>query len=217
IFTVSDTGIGIPKDKTHRLFEVFSQLHTQVYQPSEGLGLGLSIVKNLIKMMNGSIRVESEENVGTQFTVRIPVLLETHIANQTDKFNQMQFRNISPENIYILIAEDDPINQILIRRNMEKYKIRYDLVHNGLQAVELYEKNNYNLILMDIQMPEMDGYAATQIIKQSEKYKLNPAPVIAMTAFAMKGDREQFIEKGMDEYISKPINFEKLIQLMEKI
>jgi CheY-like chemotaxis protein len=214
-FTISDTGIGISPEKQKTIFDRFQQAQTETTRRYGGTGLGLSIVKQLVEIQNGSIMVESEPGKGSIFTVVLPF----QIAAEEEMASLMPAPVLVAEpllqKIKLLVAEDNLMNQKLIQHLMEQWQIDFDIVPNGAAAVEsLRQKaNEYNMVLMDIQMPEMDGYTATEKIR----YDLNLSiPIIAMTAHALAGEKEKCLGAGMDDYISKPLNEGLLYKLINK-
>jgi signal transduction histidine kinase/CheY-like chemotaxis protein len=209
--TVTDTGIGIEKEKQQYIFERFKQAEDSVTRKYGGTGLGLAIVNDLVVLQNGSITLESEPGKGTSFKIIIPYKIaqtqfNSNLTTTTDLKNNPGFKNI-----FILVVEDNEINQSLIKHLFKNWQIKYDLANNGREAVEKLEQKKYDLILMDIQMPEMDGYTATEIIRRN--LKLN-TPIIAMTAHVLAGEREKCLGYGMNEYISKPIHEEELQKII---
>ena len=216
-FTVTDTGIGIPEDKKHLLFRVFSQVdesHTRVYG---GTGLGLAISKEIIERMGGKISSTSKEGKGSIFSFTIP-LGEAEAKNDSAIFVAEKTGTASCaeelKNSRILIAEDDPtIRQILgSMLKMANYEI--DFAENGQKAVEMGSNGIYDLILMDIQMPLLNGFEATTAIREKERIDGGHIPIIAMTAHALKEDEARCLAAGMDAYISKPIDFQKTLQVI---
>lgn len=208
---IKDTGIGIPKDKIPLLFDAFKQVDSSTTRKYGGTGLGLAICNKLVNLLGGNISLESKVNYGTTFHVAIPYRISTEPIQDSKK------DSVNPEDLLskkILIAEDHPVNQILISSILDNWNLKYDLVENGLQAVEQVEKNHYDIILMDIQMPEMDGIEATQRIKSSEKNQ--SLPIIALTANAIKGDSTNYKSKGMIDYLSKPFKPEDLFRVIKK-
>lgn len=213
---VSDTGIGIPKDKINKLFQTFSQVDGSSRRKYGGTGLGLVISKKLIEMMGGNIWLETEENVGTKFYF-------TCILDKSDK-DDFFTKEIETENkpeekkqFRILIAEDNNVNQEFLSVLLTKKGFFVTCVDNGLEAIEKLKGERFDLILMDIEMPEMDGYEATVKIREIEKNeKQKKIPIIALTAYAMKGDREKCASVGMDDYLSKPIKVDLLFSKLEK-
>ncbi len=209
--TVSDTGIGIEKDKLESIFERFQQAENSVTRKYGGTGLGLSIVKDLVLLQNGTIDVESEPGKGTKFSIMIPYKISAedftiNTYNESSMGSEINFKDH-----FILVVEDNEINQSLIKHLFKSWELKYDLANNGIEAIEKLRVKKYDLILMDIQMPEMDGYTAAQAIRG--KLKLT-TPIIAMTAHALAGEREKCLSYGMNEYISKPIREEQLHKLI---
>jgi CheY-like chemotaxis protein len=204
---VRDTGIGIPQEKQKFIFERFEQAEAETTRRFGGTGLGLSIVKHLVDLQNGTLTLNSEAGYGTSFLIVLPYKISHEVAPAINA-NKVNF-NTPIMNSYckILVAEDNAMNQQLIRHLLKNWGFEFDLVFNGLQAVELLKKQKYDLVLMDIQMPEMDGHTATKIIRNELKLTV---PIVAMTAHAMNGERDKCINSGMDEYISKPLHEETL-------
>ena len=209
--TVSDTGIGIEKEKLHYVFDRFQQAEDSVTRKYGGSGLGLSIVNELVVLQNGSIAVESEPGKGTSFRLIIPYKIsEEQLSDKTSADTDLNIQS-NFENTFILVVEDNEINQSLTKHLFKSWKLGYDLANNGREAIDKLRLNKYDLILMDIQMPEMDGYTATQEIRR--KLKLT-TPIIAMTAHALAGEREKCLSYGMNEYISKPVREDQLHKLI---
>jgi len=205
--TISDTGIGIEKEKLATIFERFQQAEDSVTRKYGGTGLGLSIVKDLVLLQNGNIKVESEPGKGTTFRLMIPYKISSEKFTPTDTFKpESDFKDKS-----ILVAEDNEINQSLIKHLFNIWQLDFDMVNNGREAIDKLMIKKYDLILMDIQMPVMDGYSAALEIR--DRLKLT-TPIIAMTAHAFAGEREKCLSYGMNEYISKPIKEEQLHKLI---
>ncbi len=212
---VSDTGIGIPNDKINCLFESFRQLDNSTTRKYGGSGLGLSIVKNLVEMMEGNIRVESEMGAGSSFIMSIPF----EVAQTPKACERKIFSGNSPmidNNLSIIVAEDSKANQELMKVFLAKKNLQADYAENGKILLELLEQNMYQLILMDMQMPEIDGLEATSAIREKEKATGEHIIIIALTANAMKGDRELCINAGMDDYLAKPIRYHELSDMINK-
>ncbi|HUR11771.1 MAG TPA: ATP-binding protein [Flavitalea sp.] len=209
---VSDTGIGIPKEKLEKIFDRFQQADDAVTREYGGTGLGLSIVKELVELQQGTIRVESDTGNGTTFYLVIPYKKsdEQFITHPTF-IRQPDTNPATLQNVRILIVEDNEVNQTLLRYLFQKWQVKFEMANNGIEAIEKLKRETYDLILMDIQMPQMDGYTATRQIRNILKIK---TPIIAMTAHAMAGEREKCLSYGMAEYISKPIREEQLIRLI---
>ncbi len=229
LFVIKDTGIGIPKDFQDKLFHKFSQADTSITRKNGGTGLGLTITKNLVDLMKGSISFDSSEKNGTRFYVRIPV--KPPVALIPDKVNVSEYppaehlacQDTTPEvqatdSLSILIAEDHEINQMLIKKWLVKIGIQdITIVESGDLVLEAMEHKDFDVIFMDCQMPVMDGYQTTQIIREIEKGGHTHMNIIAMTANAMVGDKEKCLKAGMDDYLSKPLSYEKLQDTLSKI
>jgi len=210
-FKISDTGIGIDKDKLSEIFERFNQGEDSITRNYGGTGLGLSIVKNLIQLQRGDIEVISEQGKGTTFSFYIPYGIAKEQLTAIPVADIQYFKDKSNAQLKVLVVDDNVINQSLMKHLLMQWNIDFDIVSNGLEAVDYLRKNESDLVLMDIQMPHMDGYAATQKIR--EELHLD-VPIIAMTAHALAGEREKCMSRGMNEYISKPIKEEELFKLI---
>ncbi len=210
-FKISDTGIGIDKEKLNEVFERFNQGEDSITRNYGGTGLGLSIVKKLILLQNGDIEVISEQGKGTTFHFYIPYGISKEQLNTIHTTNTQYFKDKTNTPLRVLVVDDNAINQSLMKHLLSQWNIDFDIVSNGLEAVNYLKENNSDLVLMDIQMPQMDGYAATQQIR--EVLQLD-TPIIAMTAHALAGEREKCLSRGMNEYISKPIKEEELFKLI---
>lgn len=217
MFTVIDTGIGISDAAKENLFESFTQADTSTTRKFGGTGLGLAISKSLAHLMHGEIGVDSVEGKGSSFWFTI--LLE----KATDQVSQEKYEEEvileSTKKLKILVAEDNTINQRVARFIIEKLGHSIDIAENGEIAVKKFSEGNYDIVFMDIQMPVMDGIKATKNIREFEnKHNLeNETPIIAMTANTLKGDKENFIESGMNDYIGKPFKATELSQLIFKV
>lgn len=214
-FTVSDTGIGIPEEKIDLLFQSFKQLDNSTTRKYGGSGLGLSIVKNLIEMMEGNIRVESKMGAGSSFIFTIPF----ELAKAPEEPARKSITNNSPicdNNLNIIVAEDSKVNQELIKIFLTKKNLKADYADDGKMLLQMLESNKYKLILMDMQMPEMDGLEATSLIREKEKANGEHVIIIALTANAMQGDRELCINAGMDDYLAKPLRYNELSNMIDK-
>ncbi|WP_346986048.1 ATP-binding protein [Chryseobacterium sp. POE27] len=210
-FKISDTGIGIDKDKLNEVFERFNQGEDSTTRNYGGTGLGLSIVRSLIQLQNGNIEVSSEQGKGTTFHFYIPYGIAKEQIATIPSINTQYFKDKSNAPLKVLVVDDNTINQSLMKHLLSQWNIDFEIVSNGLEAVEYLRNNTSDLVLMDIQMPQMDGYVATQKIR--EELNLN-IPIIAMTAHALAGEREKCLSRGMNEYISKPIKEEELFKLI---
>jgi signal transduction histidine kinase/DNA-binding NarL/FixJ family response regulator len=210
-FKISDTGIGIDKEKLGEVFERFNQGEDSITRNFGGTGLGLSIVKNLVILQDGSIEVSSEPGKGTTFDFYIPYGISEEQLTTITTANTNYFKDKTNTPLRVLVVDDNAINQSLMKHLLLQWNINFDIVSNGLEAVEQLVNQTYDLVLMDIQMPKMDGYAATQQIREVLKLDI---PIIAMTAHALAGEREKCLSRGMNEYISKPIKEEELFKLI---
>ncbi len=213
LFSVSDTGIGIAEERHEELFQSFSAFGHQSLK-REGSGLGLTISKQLIEMMGGKIWLESEPDRGSTFFFTIPfhpaIQMGSETGAETDAAKKCE------ECYNILIAEDNPLNQQFIAYFLEKSGHRITSVTDGQAVLDALEKENYDIILMDIHMPRLNGTEATKQIRKSDApYK--EIPIIALTAYAIDGDRERFLEAGMDDYIAKPVDMNHLFSMMRKV
>ncbi|MEN5307892.1 ATP-binding protein [Chryseobacterium cucumeris] len=213
-FKISDTGIGIDKEKLTEIFERFNQGEDSTTRNYGGTGLGLSIVKSLIVLQNGNIEVSSEQGKGTTFHFYIPYGIAEEQLTVIPAVDPHYFKDKSNTPLKVLVVDDNVINQSLMKHLLSQWNIDFHIASNGLEAVSYLKSNACDLVLMDIQMPQMDGYAATQKIR--EELRLN-IPIIAMTAHALAGERERCLSRGMNEYIPKPVNEEELFMLISKL
>jgi len=232
-FTVHDTGIGMPPDQQSRLFESFTQGDGSSTRRHGGTGLGLAISKQLVELLGGEIGVASEPGQGSRFwftasfgkgaSTEIPAPNPAMVQNPSTR--TMVKGPIAPparpqkpvvvaSHLRVLLAEDNEINQRITLRLLEKLGVPADAVVNGREAVQALEKRKYDLVLMDCQMPDMDGFEATAIVRSREVG--THTPICALTANAMEGDRERCLAAGMDDYISKPVGLEKLQKAVDR-
>lgn len=212
-FVVEDSGIGISQENIGKIFESFSQVDGSFTRRFAGTGLGLAISKQLSKLMGGMLWVESKKDIGSVFNLTLEFEIGTKIEARPVQLVQVKKIN---RLCSILLTEDDKINQMVITHILKDHGYAVDIANDGLEAIEMSRKKCYDVILMDIQMPKLDGIEATKIIREMEKSKHKRTPIIAITAYALKGDREKFLSQGMDEYVSKPINVEELLNSIEK-
>jgi signal transduction histidine kinase/CheY-like chemotaxis protein len=211
---ISDTGIGIDKSKLPVIFDRFQQAEDSVTRSYGGSGLGLAIVKDLVTLLHGQVEVESEPGKGTRFHLAIPFKPAKESATSISgvpKLNGTPYGSF--HQVHILVVEDNEVNQSLLQQLFEQWQLAFDLAQNGEEAIALLRARKYDLILMDIQMPVMDGYTATTEIR---KVLQLDTPIIAMTAHALSGEREKCLGYGMNEYISKPVREENLFRLIQR-
>ena len=218
-FSVSDTGIGIPEARRNAIFSPFTQVDGSTTRKYGGTGLGLSICKQLSELMGGTIGVESEEGKGSTFWFTARLKRQSDGARPVPKQaagRPASLEGLDTSDVHILVAEDNMINQKVAQSILGALGFtKLDFVANGLEAVKALELINYDLVLMDCQMPEMDGFEASSQIRNKASAVLNhDVAIIAMTANAMKGDRERCLEAGMNDYLTKPI---KKFELAEVI
>lgn len=201
VFKVQDTGIGIPADKINSVFERFNQGNTETTRKYGGNGLGLAIVKQLVEIQNGDIHLKSKEGIGSDFIVKIsyPISYENKKI-ETNNINA-QLKIISNKPLNVLLAEDHKLNQRLAITYLSDFGLSVDLAENGIEAVEKFKSKQYDLVLMDIQMPLLDGYHAAKQIREASNSNV---PIIAMTANIMANEREKCLSYGMNDYLSKP-------------
>jgi CheY-like chemotaxis protein len=215
---VVDTGVGIPEDKVDLLFENFTQLDSGFRKKHRGAGLGLSIAKKIVELMGGKIAAyPNSPDKGSTFYFEVPL-------ESAEKENDME---ISTEDIVlegndclkkkkILLVEDNNVNRELVVKFLRNEKCYVKSARNGLEALEMYKSDRFDAILMDIQMPVMDGVEVTKRIRDIENNKEYHTPIIALTAYAMKSEKELFIREGMDDYLPKPVKKEDLLRKLCK-
>ncbi|WPQ60786.1 ATP-binding protein [Chitinophaga sancti] len=211
LFAVSDTGIGIAPDKLPAIFDRFNQAEADTTRKYGGTGLGLTIVKQLVELQHGALTVESEPGKGSTFMVELPYA-HGELLPENGESNNENFLSSLHADVKLLVAEDNKMNQDLLKHLLGNRQLHYQLVTNGQDVLNALTKGHYDMVLMDIQMPEMDGYTAARKIRQELHSNI---PIIAMTAHAMAGEREKCLQAGMNEYLSKPIREEELFRLIQ--
>ncbi len=222
-FDVVDTGIGIPREAQNHIFDVFSQADGSTTRKFGGTGLGLAIGKQLAEMMGGEIGLESEPGKGSNFwfTARLEYGAQPRVptASLTDRVPTTGGQDKLDRSACILLAEDNPVNQEVALNMLEALGCRVELAADGREALEKASRSGFDLILMDCQMPEMDGYEATRLIRESEQAsgaEQDATPIVALTANAMEGDRDRCLAAGMDDYLSKPFTQDRLCEVLRR-
>jgi PAS domain S-box-containing protein len=216
LFSVADTGIGIPDDLLAELFNTFTQGETDLTRKHQGAGLGLGISRNLVRLMGGSMAVESEPGQGTRFHFAIP--FETAQAPQSPEPGAGP--GTRPEGfpaLKVLLAEDDRISRMSLKMQLEQDGHTVRVADNGQEALAALAEDSFDLVLMDVQMPVMNGVQATERIRRAEAGDRNrDIPIVALTAYAMPGDAERFLAAGMDDYVAKPVDLEELRRALSR-
>jgi len=226
---IKDSGIGIPAEKINSLFKPFSQIDGSEIQTMKGTGLGLVICKEFVSLMGGSINVTSEQNKGSSFNFNVRLKVQSNtdqlIEAEDDNTEILALEDLAEiddskktarAQFNILLAEDNLTNQKVSLKMLHASGFRASPVSNGKEALKAVKEGNFDLVLMDIQMPEVDGYSATAQIRNLDSDKKD-IPIIALTAHALIGDKEKCIKAGMNDYLSKPINAEELISMIERL
>jgi len=209
---VADSGIGIKKEDLEKLFDDFVRFDFAVNKGVEGTGLGLAITKNLIKMMNGNISVQSEYGKGSTFTVKLPQKIRSHEQLFESTKNDSVAIKFNAPKARILVVDDIDTNLKVAKGLMQPYKMQVDLCSSGIEAIERVKENDYDLVFMDHMMPEMDGIEATKLIRKTHAN----LPIVALTANAVSGTKEMFLSNGFSDFLSKPIDIIKLNSILEK-
>ncbi len=232
VFSVRDTGIGISRDKLATIFDSFTQADGSTTRKYGGTGLGTTISKQLVELMGGNMDVESEPGKGSNFWFTVAFARPDALGEDgSDLSGDGADRDQDPpgmpvrpveqqEKGHLLLVEDYPVNQQVAMAHLTRAGYRVDLAENGQEALEVFQQNRYDLVLMDIQMPKMDGYGATRAIRAFERTTQDrdfpPVPIIAMTAHAVKGYRERCLSTGMDDYMTKPLGRRALLTMVER-
>ncbi len=218
-FDVEDTGISIPEDKQETIFDLFTQADGSKTRKYGGSGLGLAITRQLAELLEGSVSVSSEEGKGSVFTLKIPANVDVKSQpslNRYDTANELlgekDTKQLAEFSGRVLVAEDSPTNQMLMRTVLERLGLDVTIVADGNGAVQKCKSQSFDIIFMDMYMPNMNGYEATKVLRANDVR----TPVIALTAHAMKGDEEKCIKAGCDDYLAKPINKNKLAETIRK-
>jgi CheY-like chemotaxis protein len=218
-FAIMDTGCGIPEDKKELLFRAFSQADPTLNRRYGGTGLGLAISKEITELMGGTISFVSEERVGSTFSFTIPLAeagIESNILPASEPLSlETTTTAQAGERIpRLLLAEDDLTIQDVLGQMLKRVNYDVDIAADGLKMIEMWEKGGYDLVLMDIQMPGLNGLEATRAIREKERERGGHIPIVAMTAHSRREDEERCLAAGMDAYISKPINFKMCLKII---
>jgi signal transduction histidine kinase/CheY-like chemotaxis protein len=236
VFFVRDTGIGIAPDRLKAIFQPFTQADTSMTRRYGGTGLGLTISARLVALMDGTVVARSTPDEGSEFVVTLPVAIATadEVAATTTALAPTRVpatdvaapadaaavprTSVVEEELRVLVAEDNPVNQKIAQQLLRKRKLSVTLADDGRQAVDAFETGKFDLVLMDVQMPEMNGFEAVAAIRALEHAQNRPhTPIVAVTAHAMLGDRERCLEAGMDAYLSKPLRRQLLFDLVDEL
>ena len=210
-FSIRDTGIGIPEEARKTVFEAFQQASAGIQRRFGGAGLGLHISAQLVALMKGNICLGPEVEEGTCFHVTIPfTVADLDQIQQVEDDSDLH----EPGKLTILLAEDVIMNQRVVQGMLKKHGHRVVIANNGKEALDLLEKERFDVILMDVQMPEMDGLQATETYRERERNTGTHLPIIALTASAMREDRERCLQAGMDGFLSKPITSQDLFRTL---
>lgn len=213
LICVSDTGIGIPDEMVANIFESFTQVDSSLTKRHGGSGLGLGIVKSLVILMGGSLSMDTREGVGTNIFLSLPVGITSDV--QVKKPEEVNGVDLQAVGLNVLLAEDNPVNRLAVKRFLEKLGHRVVEAPTGKAALAEMKEKRFDCVLMDIQMPEMDGMEATRAIRSGDSGVCSPdVPIVALTAYAMKGDGDRFVEAGMDFYLPKPVELDELIRVL---
>ena len=218
-FSVQDTGIGIAAEKLECIFEAFTQADGSTARRYGGTGLGLTISRQLAQMMGGRLWAESVPGRGStfHFTARLGIAQTLHAPESGQSLAGRPSAGDAPQSLRILLAEDNPVNQMMAARLLEKHGHRVAFARNGREALEQIAAQAFDVVLMDVHMPELDGLETTAAIREQEKTAGGHLPIVAMTASAMKSDHQRCIAAGMDGYVSKPININQLVSVVESV
>ena len=216
---ISDTGIGIPKPQQSKIFDIFTQGNQEVSKKYGGTGIGLSIVRKLLRIMGSDIHLTSEMGLGSTFyfDLKLPLARESRKKNQRSLVSAEDLKHL---NLSLLVAEDNVANQMIIHQLLKSWRVSYDIVENGQEALEKIKENSYDLVLMDLRMPVMDGYEATKKIREMKDSRLVKLPIVALTASSISEIDGDLYEMGLNDYLQKPFLpkelFKKILKYSSK-
>lgn len=214
-FCVTDTGIGIPDDMLEHIFTPFEQVEGGLRRGFEGSGLGLAITRDLVQAMEGDIRVTSQTDVGSTFTVELT--LPEVALDRAIKHTAAPMDTVRLEGLRVLVAEDNKTNQLVVRRMLERAGVEITTANNGIEACALFAAQQFDLVLMDVSMPKMSGLEAAQAIRTQEAQQgLAPCPIVALTGNAFDKDRASAFEAGMDDFLAKPVRLRQLLECLSR-
>jgi signal transduction histidine kinase len=215
-FSIRDSGPGVPRDQRDAIFQTFRQTEGSEVQRSGGAGLGLALCNRLVRMMDGRIWLESKDDAGSQFcfTARFGMVKNAPSSNPAADSNPAKEWI---KGLKVLVAEDNRINQVVTSRMLEKHGFQAVVANNGREALQMLQWDKVDVVLMDVQMPELDGLEATRRIREMEKKTGAHMPILAMTANAMQGDRDECLSAGMDGYLAKPVESKQLLRAIEEL
>lgn len=217
-FSVEDTGTGIPKEKIEGIFDPFKQADASTTRKFGGTGLGLTICRQLVDLMKGTVGVESEPGKGSNFWFEVPLKMEAN-EPQAESYSEsgtIEDKEYPLKEMKVLVADDDKMSQLVVQKFLEKEGISAEMVETGAEAIDALKRMSFSAILMDVQMPDMGGLEATEIIREMEEKTGQRIPIIIITASAMVEDRDNSIEAGADDFITKPIDKTRLINTLNK-
>ncbi len=214
-FSVADTGIGVPQSKRQAIFNAFEQVDGSATRRYGGTGLGLAIASKLVAMMGGRIWLDSEFGRGSTFHFTVPLAAVASGGVPASATHDAEPRTLP--SLKILLAEDNIVNQRLAMRLLQKHGHAVTVANNGQEALAALEGDTFHLVLMDVQMPIVDGFEATAVIRERERHTGAHVPIVALTAHAIKGDEERCLQAGMDAYVSKPLRTADLFDAIARV
>ncbi|MFT5266306.1 MAG: CheY-like chemotaxis protein, partial [Polaribacter sp.] len=217
-FAIKDTGIGIPADKFDTIFQSFSQADSATTRKFGGTGLGLSITKRMLELQDSTIQLESELGEGSTFFFDLVMPIGEQKSTKKDIDPTLPIASdLQFDGNHILLVEDNKINVMVAMKFLKKWGLRVDVAENGQIALDKIQQNNYELVLMDLDMPVLDGYEATAAIRDSKEERISQLPIIALSASAVSDFREKAMELGMNEYVTKPFKPEELYGVLSGV